>query len=221
MKKFTFLSFFVFLSAGTLLAQEGFKLGFRFSPQIGSGTLLDDSSKKKLTAFEMKSKMGFTFGLMINYGFTENIGFHTGVHVGTRKFGFNSNFLGSTFENRQKLTSVIVPVQLKLRSGELGSTGIHIIGNFGVNGEINFSNKRSYTDTLNYPNIIEDKNSKNVNLFSASFVPSLGIDWDFDWGTVTMAASYHLGLLNVLDKSTYPGINSRMNTIALDLGYYF
>lgn len=221
MKKLTFLILLFNLSSGVLFAQKGFKLGFRFSPQINSGTMTDDSSDKKISTVDYKAKMGFTFGLMVNYGFTNNIGFHTGVHVGTRKFGFESQDSALTFKNNQKITSLYVPIQLKLRSGEIASTGLHVIGLFGVFAELNFSNKRAYTDTLTYPNIFDTKGSNNVTLFSTSFVPSLGVDWDFDWGTLTLAASYHLGLMNVLDKKTYPGVNSRINTIGLDLGYYF
>jgi len=202
------------LSVG-LFAQEGFKIGLRFSPIFSFGTVLD-STKKDVAGFDKSPKIGLSYGLLINYGFTENYGIHTGIHVVNKGYRGTDATLDSTVNLR--VTTLEVPIALKLRSPEIGS-GIHIKGLFGVSADINLAMKK--LTTINSVET-ESRESNELIPVSASFIFGTGVEWEFDFGMIDFGVSYHQGLTNVNRKknSGYNGF-IRLNYVAIDLGYYF
>ncbi|MEM6262047.1 MAG: outer membrane beta-barrel protein [Bacteroidota bacterium] len=209
------LTVFAILIILPLSAQEGAKIGFRISPLISFGTIIDDSTQNRLDIGQ-GSKIGFGFGVVGSYGFTENYGIHTGLNIVYR--GFTSDQGG--FSSRFRYTTVEIPVALKLRSNAINGGNIHVKGIFGGSIDLNVGFKGvtevSGTET-------ETRSTDNINLFNASFIAGGGIDYILDGvGMFDVVVMYHNGLLNANDKEDGL-VNTivRLNYISLDLGYYF
>jgi len=226
-----------FLATG-LFAQEGVKFGIRVSPGINLAQIVNDSSKLKIDGLLTQAKMGIATGLMLNFGFSETAALHTGLHILNR--GYKSatdvtdtaDVVIATLESNQSIMAVEIPLGIRLRSPEIG-TGIFITAFFGGAAELNIKNKRVYdefdTSTATIDDLLqlETRDIKEVNLVTASFVVGAGVDWEFDWGTLVMGASYHGGLMNILNKGHQEDLNlttilnGKLSYIALDLGYFF
>ena len=243
MKKTAFLSLLFVLMSGAIFAQEGVKVGFRASPLVSWASVVNDSTKTKPEGLTTKPAMGFSFDFVFTYGFSDAIGIRTGINIATKSFRQDYSYTASTtnssssinLDSKTSFTAIEVPVGLKFRSPEIG-TGMHIIGHFGMNAEMNVQNKvtsdiattTTTTDPTGGPDIVTNtsqqivqKDVDGINFFTASFAPGAGVDWEFDWGMLEMAATYHWGLLNYTDPDKNLGLRSRMNYIALNLGYFF
>lgn len=223
-----------------IYAQEGVKFGFRISPGINLASVVNDSSKQKIDGLTTKAKVGASYGLMLNFGFSETASLHTGLHILHRGYKSETAVTDpasgntTTFNNNQSVMAVEIPVGLRLRSPEIG-TGIYVTGFFGGNVELNVQNKRVFdlidadTASATFGELIEQetRDTKELNLLTASFQVGLGVDWEFDWGTVMMGASYHRGLMNFINKGLQEDngsstiLNGKLSYIALDLGYFF
>lgn len=219
-------------------AQEGVKIGFRASPLVAWASVVDDSTKTKPEGLTTKAGLGFSFDFVFTYGFTESVGFKTGVNIATKsagtEFSNSFEFLGTTTTttgtSKTSFTAVEIPVGLKFRSPEIG-TGMYIVGHFGMNAEINLQNriKSDVTTTITDSNggtttatsSSEQVDVDGIRLFTTSFVPGVGLDWEFDWGMLEFAATYHWGLLSFTNPDDFGNQRSRMNYIALNLGYFF
>jgi hypothetical protein len=218
----TLLILIGFGSFSKSFAQEGAKVGFRLSPLIGWANVSDDSTKTKPAGLETTAGLGFSFDFVFTYGFSDAIGLRTGINIATKKVGTNFDLgaLGSV-DSKTSFTAVEVPIGLKFRSPEIGS-GMHIIGHFGLNPEFNVQNKVVTTSTLGSAVVTtEQRDVDGIRLFTASFVPGVGLDWEFDWGMLEFAATYHWGLLSYTDPDKTGGAVSKLNYIALNLGYFF
>lgn len=230
-----------FCSLFLLLAGYGFaqfekpvEFGFQASPLVAFPTITD-SSKKDIAGLDTKARMGFSFGLVTNIRIADPVAFSTGLHIATRGFGTAqtiTNPLDSTasltLNSKRNFTSVMIPIGLRFRSPELGSSGMHIMGKFGGDAELNVQTVNTYdvltVDAANNSVTVtedSDRDADNINLFTFSFVPGAGVDWVQDWGTVSGGFSYHWGLMNILDKDRNGGNRARLNYVALDLAYYF
>lgn len=232
MKKSFILSFFLFLMLGSLMAQEGIKVGFRASPLVSWAAITNDSTKLVPAGLATNARIGFSFDFVITAGFTENFAFKTGINIVTKGVGSTQavDVLGTSYSlnSRMNLTSLEIPLGFKFRSPEIGD-GIFIIGHFGVNPELNFNNKvvsdvmsiDATTGDVSIATDVEAINVDGINLFTMAFVPGAGVDWEFDWGTLQMAATYHLGLLSYLDKDKNANQVGKISYIALNLGYFF
>jgi hypothetical protein len=217
-----------------VMAQEGVKVGFRASPLVSWGNVTDKVTKAKPAGLETKAALGFAFDFAFTYGFSENVGFKTGVTIATRgiksTLALDSTISGlSTLESKMGITSVIVPLGLKFRSPEIGD-GIFIYGVFGMDAEINVQNKivadvivvDSISGGMSVTQGLETRDNDGISLFTTSFAPGAGVDWQFDWGMLEFGVTYHWGLLSyTTNKFSSPNQRTKMNAIALNLGYYF
>jgi len=198
-------------------AQEGIKVGFRASPIVSWGTTVYDSTKSKPAGYSDKAGVGFGFDFVLTYGISESFAFKTGVTIASKTVKSEQSVLGLTANNRINFTAVEVPLGFKFRSPEIGD-GIYIIGHFGLNPEINVQNKLK----TEIGSLTEEKvDADGIRLFTASFAPGAGVDWEFDFGTLEFAATYHWGLLPYTNPDDFGGLKSRMNGIALNVGYFF
>lgn len=223
--------------AGKTYAQEGVKVGFRASPLIGWATIVDDSTKAKPEGLETKAGLGFAFDFVLTYGFSESFAFKTGVTIATKsaRSSFSESYSDSTTsisssgESKVSFTAIEIPIGFKFRSPEIGD-GMYVVGHFGVNPEINVQNKvhsetttsvtvgGSTTTTTDTDDLVD---VDGINLFTASFAPGVGLDWEFDWGMLEFAATYHWGLLSYTNPDKMNGQKSRINAISLNIGYFF
>jgi hypothetical protein len=217
MKKVFFTAFFCLLVL-SVSAQQGFKIGLRFSPIISYASILD-STKSSIPGLDKSAKIGFSYGLLANYGFTDNYAFHTGVHIVTKGYSTST----TTTTTNVKYTSVEIPIALKLRSNEV-ATGIYIKGLFGISADVNVGFKNEYTGFNPYTGAPGDgtiKDTKYINPFTTTFIFGPGAEWDLSFGVVDLGLIFHQGLMNINNKKqTGEGI-IRVNYVSLDLGYYF
>jgi len=223
---FTFMLLLLSLAAvKPAMAQEGIKVGFRASPLIGWASIVDDSTKTKPTGLTTKAGIGFSFDFVVTYGFSETVAIRSGINIATKSARSEFDVLGVQSSTKTSLTALEIPLGLKFRSPEIGN-GMYIIGHFGVNPEINLQN-RTVTDLTvgGVTTTTEMRDSDDINLFTMSFVPGAGLDWEFDWGMLEFAATYHWGLLSYTDTRSIAeggtGLSSRLNYIALNIGYFF
>lgn len=222
------------LAVKPAMAQEGVKIGFRASPLVSWGSVVDDSSKTKPEGLTTKAGVGFSFDFVFTYGFSETVGFRTGVNIATKSVGSESDFTildtRTVSSVKTSFTAIEIPLGLKFRSPEIGD-GIYVIGHFGVNPELNLQNRTRSDLTITDPSgnsvttSSEVVDSDGINFFTMSFVPGAGVDWEFDWGMLEGAITYHWGLLSYTDTRSIAdggtGLRSRLNYIALNLGYFF
>jgi hypothetical protein len=224
-----------FMGVNTAMAQEGAKVGFRASPLISWGNITNDSTKAKPDSLETMAAMGFAFDFVFTYGFSDNIGFKTGITLATRGIKSSSILSApidgvSRLNSKLAITSVIVPLAFKFRSPEIGD-GMFIFGVFGMDAEINVQNKIIgdvvVLDTSGSTPVLhveerETRDNDGINFFTTSFSPGAGLDWQFDWGMLEFGVTYNWGLLSYTTKKfSDPNQRTKMNAVQLNLGYYF
>ena len=242
--------FLLLASYGFSQFEKSVEFGFQASPLVSFAQVVNDSSKQEIDGLTTKASMGFSFGLVTDFRIADPVALHTGLNIVAKGFSSEVDYSAiglGTGVNKQRVTSLEIPLALKFRSPELGSSGMHVTGVFGGAAEINLQN--SYTTdaivvdtsgtvpTFSLVTQPAQKDNSRLNLFTFSFVPGAGVDWVQDWGTVTGGVSYHWGLMNIASKSfqedqytaqnpgqTIPAgqiIRTKLSYVALDLGYFF
>ena len=203
--------------------EKSVEFGFQASPLIGFANITD-SSKSDVEGLDTKARLGFSFGLVTNFRLADPVALSTGLHIVTRGFGYNENLsaLNTNLDVTNNFTSINIPILLRFRSPELGSSGMHIMGKFGGAAELNVQTKSTVSGQILGIDVNETtRDTDDINLFTFSFIPGAGVDWIQDWGTVSGGVSYHWGLMNILDPDNNGQRNARLSYVALDLGYFF
>ncbi|RMG75153.1 MAG: hypothetical protein D6722_01435 [Bacteroidetes bacterium] len=220
-----------FLLTSGLYAQQGLKIGLRFSPIFASASITDQDGNDIVE--NISTKVGISYGLMANYGITDNYGFHSGIHIVQKGFKRTEDVVlpdnGGTLSNAVqdvRLTTVEIPLALKGRSPEIGR-GFFINGLFGGSIDITagYRNQYSVYNPVTKQAVAESgttKNSKLANPVALSFIFGLGGEYEMNIGTLNAGFFYHRGLTNVNNRSQFGNEESiRVNYLSLDLGYYF
>lgn len=225
MKKTLFFSalFLLLASYGFSQFEKSVEFGFQASPLVAFANVTD-SDKNDINGLETNARMGFSFGLITNFKLADPVALSTGLNIVTRGFGTSFNFGDSLAAGDSKInfTSVDIPISLRFRSPELGSSGMHIMGKFGGAAELNVQTKNETTTTiLGITSSNTSRDTEDINLFTFSFVPGAGVDWVQDWGTVSGGVSYHWGLMNILKPDRNGDQNAKLSYVALDLAYFF
>lgn len=219
-------------------AQEGFRFGLRVTPLISFAKL--DSAKKEPKLTEGSSKMGFSGGLVFTYGFMENVAIESGVNVAMMGYSIKTKNTTPIVTNKYSLTYVNIPVMLKLRTNELGGSGIYAKGYFGgtLGLKVGASANASESQT---PFLDKGKNSigNHMQPFGVWFNFGGGVDWDIDGvGTIDLGLVYGLGLTNSLRKGysyvagkdgngndikvePYKDLRAKLSYIGLNIGFWF
>jgi len=197
------------------------------------------------------SKMGFSWGLMMDYYFAENYGITTGFQLtyGGGKISTTENPAMTTTTTNvvksadfdYKMQYLEVPFALKLRSDDLGG-GFRVFGQIGVAVGVTLSKKATYdvvyTDTLNGASVQKTASSENEKIRGLGISPVLlqmniggGIEY-----AITPKLSFYTGLffnngfvpdvtnpkeLDLDYKGKFSDGNTRLNNIALRIGLFF
>jgi len=227
--------FIVFLSGlfiTPLLAQ--IKMGIKASPQF---TWTATDSKSVTTS---DSRPNISYGLMIDYFFSENYSFGTELSIGT--FGgtlnpdsvyiTNKNIPAKDLQYNYKLQYINIPFILKMRTKEIGY--VRYYAEFGLGMSYNYKAKADITSsaihltdvTINSPDAIDELNlnrngsiSTKVNFFRMSVIMGAGIQYNVFGNTMLIAGlRYDNALNDFTDESSW---KSRMNFVALHLGVLF
>lgn len=132
------------------------------------------------------SKLGYMWGLLMDYYFAENYGIATGFNLNTSGGIISTKYVGPNTSGSTYATSTVyqtkfnynlqyfeVPFNLKLRSDELGAAGIRVFGQLGVTVGFNIARKATYT--VKYSDstgtILTEQNGNNEKLKGTLAVP--------------------------------------------------
>ena len=207
------------------------------------------SDDRMYTVKSQGSKIGYSWGLMIDKPFAENYGFSTGLHITSTGGKIEAKENPSVPQPATRVTYadfdyrlqfLEVPFNLKLRSDELGS-GIHVFGQTGLSLGLNISKKASYTvryiDTVGTPEKTVDET--NEKLFGGLSIPPLMLSLNIGGGVeyaISNKMAIYAGLFfnngfapdatnpNRLDMNytgSFSDGNTRLNNFTLRFGIFF
>ncbi|MDP5172550.1 MAG: PorT family protein [Bacteroidia bacterium] len=224
MKKFTILLILALAAAPLLKAQEGVKIGLRFAP-IVAFTSITNEAGNDLPGTTVSSRLGYSYGLMATYGFTDNYGIYTGVHIVNK--GFSRTDVGDSLTSTQKVTAttVEIPIALRGRSNEIGN-GIYINGLFGISLDVKAAYKNEFTGSNPVTGELGNGTTKDlalINPLTASFLFGAGADWYVDRvGTFNFGLIFHQGLVNLNSQKNFNNLEViKVSYLSLDLAYLF
>ena len=165
------------------------------------------------------SRIGFGYGLMTEFYFTQNYGFLTGINVvyGGGKLDRQDTIKSNTY----KLKYIEIPLTLKMRTKEYGYLSYY--AKFGVGAGFNIKAKKDFKYGDNV--VITPKSGSDIDagddikLFRGSFIIGLGAEYSLTGTTkAVVGISFDNGLTNVMKKKGDKAIN---NLINIDLGILF
>ncbi len=146
--------------------------------------------------------LGWKGGLLADYNFATNYYFHSGLLIHSKNLG-NDDF-------SQSLTTVEIPLALKLRSNEVADN-THITGFFGGTFDLNVGAKKKV-------NGVEIQNIDDFNKVGMSFMAGVGGEYDLDFGSIGIGLSYHLGFTDINGSDQYKTLPKHLS---IDFVFYF
>ena len=228
MKKIILVLVICSLTFSNLFAQEDskkFHFGLGVTPSLawlhpGSDNLAGDGSK-----------IGFNYGLITEFGFTDNYAFATGLtvdHKGgklrTKEEGIFARPDDTTliigFANYDyNIRYIEIPVTLKMKTNPIGY--IRYYGQFGVAPGflIGAKGKEKYDDVL----LLDNEDAKDrINNFNISLVIGLGIEYNLSGNTnLLLGAVYKNGFSDVINDGLNLEGKANANTLGLNAGVLF
>lgn len=216
MKASKVLIFLLLFSGFSLqtLAQSKVRLGLKFNPII-SWARATDEDKNTVDGLESSAKLGFSGGLLFDLSLSERLGVHSGLHIVRR--GYETRF--GEVETEAGLTTIEVPLALKMRSGDLAE-GLRLRGLFGGSLGLNAGSKTTVRTQG-----IEAESRKTSDFYqpvSINFLVGAGIEYDLDnVGMIDLGISYQHGLTRTNKKATSNDIRALLHYLSLDIGFFF
>ena len=190
---------------------------------------------------EVSSRAGLSYGLSVNYGFTENVGIHTGLHIVNKGYRRTSTFnldsavtINNATEN-VRVTAVEIPLALRGRTNDIGK-GIHIVGLFGATVDIHTGYRNQWQEVNLMTYEVNTGGSGQLNRASEylfplglSFIFGGGVDWDIDnVRHLNLGLTYHQGLTNLNSRNSGfqagtkgASENIKVNYLSVDVGFFF
>jgi len=216
--KRTFIGLLLLFFTGSVFAQDssspyyGFRLGLTAHPTIG--WVKPDIGKSNGVA------LGFSYGLMGDFNFTQNYSFATGLTITTIN-GKSTEVvtLGSTggtpsqFENeiKYKLQYIEVPLTLKLKTVKINE--VRYYGQFGLSNGFMIGAKQDF-------DLVGGTSGRDVNIkddikfYRAGLIIGAGAEFDVSGNTsITTGLTFNNGFTDITNsknstvKNHYVGIN--------------
>lgn len=134
--------------------KSNFRFGAFFAPNIS--WMRPTASKSDNGVYDVKSngsKVGFTWGVMVDYAITENYFISSGFQVNTTGGKIQATNTKDTAKKPQTVYDANfnyttqyfeLPVHLKLKTDELGNTKIKAFGEVGITLGVNIGKKATY-----------------------------------------------------------------------------
>lgn len=229
------LNLAAFVLGALLYAQEGVKFGLRLDPTLGFFGV--DSSGRTVRNLAGSGAFGIRGGLMLSFGFSDNVAFLLGAGIGSYAtkveykpgygvkgtssatntdtvFTLQDAGLNSATTVTYRITSINVPVWLKLRTNPLGSTPIRAKALLGGQLDIKVGNSTQSDRVIISADFIDQDKTRGgsqVLPFLAQVGAGGGIDVELEGiGTIDFAITYNHGLINFFNKDLkfdYTGAN--------------
>lgn len=219
-----------------------FHFGFRAAPTFG-WFKPDYNETIGNTNYSIQSnglKVGFSYGLMTEFGFTENYLIATGVDIAYRNGGLkylaNSDSGFSSTMNKSYTTEYVeIPFSIKLMTNEIGY--IRYYGQFGVSLDLNIRAHADIDSSYTFMNKTYKGSSSGTNVFgdinplTMSLVIGAGIEYSLQGHTrLTVGITFNNGFIDILkDKDIIDSHGSTQtlsysaitNYVALNFGIFF
>ncbi len=199
MKKYIVL--FALVVSLSTFAQD-FKIGLTLAPTINFNKKFVKNENGDWITVDKSGGLGWKGGLLADYSFADNYYIHSGFLIHSKSF--------DTDNSNQSLTTLEIPIALKLRSNEV-TENVHITGFFGSTVDLNVNAKSKV-------NGVEITNTKEFNPVSFSFMVGAGAEYDMDFGSIGLGLSYHLGFTDVAKSDAVKSIPKHLS---IDLVFYF
>ena len=167
------------------------------------------------------AKLGFSYGAMLEFGFTDNYSFATGVGVASIGGTYtNTDSLKIQTGNVEKLQYLQIPLTLKMKTNAIGM--LKYYGQFGLGLGVNL---KATDDITNFANTAISNTKQGVDIKSStnpirlSLLVGAGVEFNPSGNTSLVAGLlFDNGFLNV-NKSSSSQILSK--GIQLNLGVLF
>ena len=203
-----------FLLSFSSFAQNKFKLGLMGNMAVNNFKSNTDNLKSD------GSGLGFGFGLISDFYFSDNYAFGTGISIINQKFGVLYASKDTTELNQYALRNLEIPIGLKFQSNPINK--IRLVGNFGgIFGTNIFAKKTQEFRTSSgsyFPNKEIDA-GEDINLFNAQFVIGGGIFYPLNGDTgIEAILDYKNGLTDLLDGNLKSGL---VNSIGVRIALIF
>jgi hypothetical protein len=219
MKKLIFSVFMMTALIGVINAQDqsgtvyvpgqSFYFGLKATPTVYWGSIDDDFVESD------GSRVGFTYGLMMDFHIDRSYFFATGIDISNRGFKAKA---GDT-EVIQRLKYIDIPVALKLKTKEMGYFTYY--GMFGMlPGFLIGANQ-----DIDSPIDSEDRNKRNnqsdFSWVNAGILVGLGVEYNIGGSTyLTGGISYNNGFTDTYEPEE-GDLKITSNQISLNLGVFF
>jgi hypothetical protein len=238
MKKLVLSLMFVAIGSTVLFAQSNydeqkFHFGLKASPVVSWLRFEDDLAEND------GIRIGFTYGLMTEFAFTQNYAFLTGVDVSYRGGKYTSKRSITTFvpfdnqgniiyipqiietdiEVTQKFQIIEIPIGLKLKTNEIGY--IKYYGIFGAQPGFIVKAEEDLESSNQDVKLDHSKrgNQSDFSFFNISLNVGLGLEYNLGGSTAfTTGIHYTNGLIDIWKVED---AQMRMDAITLNIGVLF
>ena len=199
---------------------RNFKIGLKLAP--GIAWLKPNSENLS----NQGAKLGFSYGLVSEFYFTENYGIATGIDVSYNggHLQDKTESLGNLDDMKYKLQYIEIPFTLKMKTKEYGY--LSYFGQFGIGTSYNLkavaNKKYSNLDPAHpAPADVIDKNvtGDDIRMFRSSFIIAIGAEYSLTGNTRAFASlGFNNGLTNIMKLNKNKAVN---NYVSLNLGILF
>lgn len=197
---------------------KNFQLGFTASPNLGWGKFSNTSSRYTSNG----SKLGFSYGLIGDFGFSDNYFFSTAFTITSINISTNENESfsdGPTAITRSyDIQYIEIPLTIKLKTNS--NLGKSFYGQFGLSTGVNIKAKsdiKTRTSTVVVENL-KNQSVDNDNALRLGLVAGAGVQWDYNQNSKFITGvTFNNGFTEILSKD--PSIKN--SYLALTLGVLF
>jgi len=216
--KRTFIGLLLLFFTGSAFAQDssspyyGFRLGLTAHPTIG--WVKPDIGKSNGVA------LGFSYGLMGDFNFTQNYSFATGLAITTINgkstevvTSSNSGAAPSQYEIqlKYKLQYIEVPLTLKLKTVKINE--VRYYGQFGLSNGFMIGAKQDF-DLVGGASSKDNDIKNDINFYRAGLIIGAGAEFDISGNaSITTGLTFNNGFTDITSsknstvKNHYVGIN--------------
>lgn len=236
MKKI-FAIIFTLVITGSSFAQDNggsiskFRFGFKVAPSLAW-------MKPDMKNFSSDgSKLGFIYGIMMDYNIAKNYALSTGLEVSYRggKIKYSYTYNSSTNnpnsfsgDDTYNLQYIELPFTIKMKTNEIGY--MTYFGQFGFQPAFKISAKEDYSQTKTTPNstkTTEDTDAGvNVSAVNVSILFALGLEYRISGNTAIVGAfQFSNGFTDVLTGDNHDDTDLELkaisNYMSINVGVFF
>jgi len=226
------LAFSTFAFAQDSGGSNKFRFGFKVAPSLAW-------LKPDVKNFSSDgSKIGFIYGLMMDFNFAKNYAFSTGLEVSYRggkiKYDYvynssNNNPNSYSGDDTYNLKYIEIPLTIKMKTNEIGY--MTYFGQFGLQPGIKISAKEDFTQTKTTssatPKVTSDADaSVDVSSINISLLFALGVEYRISGNTSIIGSlQFSNGFTDVLTGDNHEDSSTELKAISnyfsLNVGVFF